>query len=69
MEPISWHAEHPHHTHFCQHIQANITALHAMIADEATPLNNMTAFLAKHAAINTNDDGTLNNLDPFTFIK
>ena len=27
----------------------------------------MTAFLAEHAAINANDDGTLNDLDPFAF--
>ena len=41
--------------------------LHKTHTDDNTPLDRVTAFLAEHAAINTNDDGTLNELDPFAF--
>jgi len=67
MEPLGWNAEHPHNTHFHHHIQANVAALHETLADDNTPLDRVTAFLAEHAAINANDDETLNDLDPFAF--
>ena len=67
MEPLGWNAEHPHNTHFHHRIQANVAALHETLADDNTPLDRVTAFLAKHAAINANDDETLNDLDPFAF--
>ena len=38
-----------------------------MLADEETPLDKVTAFLTKHAAIKANDDGTLIHLDPVAF--
>ena len=47
--------------------KANVAVLHKTLTDDNTPLDRVTAFLAEHAAINTNDDGTLNELDPFAF--
>ena len=67
MEPLSWNVKHPHNTCFHCHVQAKVAAHDATIADDNTPLDRVTAFLVELAAINVNDDRTLNNLDPVAF--